>query len=155
MFEWSGLQATRKLYTDVDVNTKSGTEAGTITAYALDALYDRGQFFVKPGDPVYEGLIVGEHNKEGDIEVNVTRTKKLTNIRAAGKDDATMVKPPRLMSLEAALEKSTGKPLVENPLLRSGLALAGANRRNGGADDGILTALEASGLGNPSNQDAT
>ncbi len=89
------------------------TESGQITAYALDALYDRGVFFVQPQDPVFEGQIVGEHNKEDDIGVNVTRTKKLTNIRAAGKDDATLVRPMRKLSLEGALEYIQEGELVE------------------------------------------
>ncbi|MFN0058825.1 MAG: translational GTPase TypA [Planctomycetota bacterium] len=88
-------------------------ETGVATAYALDALYDRGVFFIQPQDRVYEGQVVGEHCKEDDIGVNVLRTKKLTNIRAAGKDDATMVKPPRILSLESALEYIQDDELVE------------------------------------------
>ena len=80
------------------------TEPGRVTAYALDALYDRGHFFVRPGDAIYEGQIVGEHIRDNDLDVNVVRTKKLTNVRASGKDDASTVRPPRVLSLEAALE---------------------------------------------------
>ena len=65
------------------------TQAGMVTAYALDSLYDRGFFFVKPGDQIYEGQIVGEHCKENDITANAAKTKQLTNIRSAGKDAAT------------------------------------------------------------------
>lgn len=89
------------------------TETGQVTAYALDALYDRGFFFVKPGNQIYEGQIVGEHCKDNDITVNVTRTKKLTNVRAAAKDDAAQVRPAREMSLEACLEYIQNDELVE------------------------------------------
>ncbi|MAE61704.1 MAG: translational GTPase TypA [Planctomycetaceae bacterium] len=89
------------------------TETGPVTAYALDALYDRGIFFVTPGDQVYAGQIVGEHCKDNDIDVNATRTKKHTNIRAAGKDAAAQVRPVRRMSLEACLEYIQDDELVE------------------------------------------
>jgi GTP-binding protein len=89
------------------------TEGGTVTAYALDALFDRGSFFVRPGDAVYEGQIVGEHCKDNDIPVNPTKAKNLTNIRAASKDDAARVKPARILSLEAALEYIQEDELVE------------------------------------------
>jgi len=89
------------------------TTTGQVTAYALDALYDRGIFFVEPGDNVYEGQVVGEHCKEKDIPVNVVRSKQLTNVRAAGKDDAARVRPARKMSLEAAMEYIQEDELVE------------------------------------------
>ena len=89
------------------------TDTGTVTAYALDALYDRGNFFVKPGDRVYEGQVVGEHCKDNDIPVNVTRAKQLTNMRASGKDDSSKVRPARTLSLEAALEYIQDGELVE------------------------------------------
>ena len=89
------------------------TNTGTVTAYALDALYDRGIFFVEPGEQVYEGQVVGEHCKEKDIPVNAVRTKQLTNIRAAGKDDAARIRPARKMSLEIALEYIQDDELVE------------------------------------------
>ncbi len=89
------------------------TESGQVTPYALDALYDRGFFFVKPSDQIYEGQIVGEHCKDNDIEVNVTRTKKLTNVRTSSKDDAARVRPAREMSLEACLEYIQDDELVE------------------------------------------
>jgi GTP-binding protein len=88
-------------------------EGGTVTAYALDALYERGFFFVKPGDEVYEGQIVGEHCKDNDIPVNATKTKHLTNMRAAGKDDAARIKPARIMALEVCLEYIQEDELVE------------------------------------------
>jgi GTP-binding protein len=86
---------------------------GQVTAYALDALYDRGLFFVEPGDSVYEGQVVGEHCKDNDIPVNVVKAKQLTNIRAAGKDDAAKVRPARKMSLEATLEYIQEDELAE------------------------------------------
>jgi len=89
------------------------TDTGTVTAYALDALYDRGIFFVSPGEVVYEGQVVGEHCKDNDIPVNVVRTKQLTNVRASGKDDAAKVRPARRMSLEATLEYIQQAELVE------------------------------------------
>jgi GTP-binding protein len=89
------------------------TETGIVTAYALDALYDRGIFFVEPGEMVYEGQVVGEHCKDNDIPVNPTRAKQLTNMRAAGKDDAARIRPARKMSLEATLEYIQDDELVE------------------------------------------
>ena len=89
------------------------THRGAVTAYALDALYDRGSFFVKPGDQVYEGQIVGKHCKEKDITANATKAKQLSNVRASGKDDAAKVRPMRQMSLEAALEYIQDDELVE------------------------------------------
>ncbi|TKJ35289.1 MAG: translational GTPase TypA [Planctomycetes bacterium B3_Pla] len=89
------------------------TTTGQVTAYALDALYDRGVFFVEPGEKVYEGQVVGEHCKEKDIPVNVAKGKQLTNVRAAGKDDAARVRPARKMSLELAMEYIQEDELVE------------------------------------------
>ncbi len=88
-------------------------ETGQATAYSLDALYDRGTFFIRPGDLVYEGQIVGEHCRAGDLVVNVVRGKKLTNIRASGKDDSAQVRPIRDMSLESCLEYIEEDELVE------------------------------------------
>ncbi|MBN1125025.1 MAG: translational GTPase TypA [Sedimentisphaerales bacterium] len=89
------------------------TTTGQVTAYALDSLYDRGFFFVEPGEQVYEGQVVGEHCKEDDIPVNATRAKQLTNVRASGKDEAARVRPARRMSLELALEYIQEDELVE------------------------------------------
>ncbi len=89
------------------------TNTGIVTAYALDALYDRGVFFVEPGELVYEGQVVGEHCKENDIPVNPVKAKQLTNMRASGKDDAARVKPARKMSLELAMEYIQSDELVE------------------------------------------
>ncbi len=79
-------------------------ESGNAFAYALDKLQDRGRFFIEPQTEVYEGQVVGEHNKEGDLVVNVTKSKKLTNVRASGSDDKAQLAPPVIFSLEEALE---------------------------------------------------
>ncbi len=89
------------------------SEMGQVTAYALDNLRDRGEFFVKPTDQVYEGQIVGEHCRENDIPVNVSRGKKLTNVRAASADKTVVLKPPREMTLEIALEFIEDDEMVE------------------------------------------
>jgi GTP-binding protein len=89
------------------------TATGQVTAYALDALYDRGIFFVEPGEKVYEGQVVGEHCKENDITVNAVKSKQLTNIRAAAKDDAAKVRTAGKMSLEATMEYIQEDELVE------------------------------------------
>ena len=89
------------------------TVTGQVTAYALDGLFDRGIFFVKPGEEVYEGQVVGEHCKDQDIVVNVVKPKQLTNVRSSGKDDAAKVRPARQMSLEASLEYIQDDELVE------------------------------------------
>lgn len=79
-------------------------ETGTAFAYALDKLQDRGRFFIYPQDEVYAGQVVGEHCKDGDLVVNVTKSKKLTNMRASGSDDKARIIPPVIFSLEEALE---------------------------------------------------
>ena len=79
-------------------------ESGNAYAYALDKLQDRGRFFIEPQTDVYEGQVVGESNKEGDLVVNVTKSKKLTNVRASGSDDKAQLAPPIVFSLEEALE---------------------------------------------------
>ena len=79
-------------------------ESGTAYAYAIDKLQDRGRFFIHPQDEVYAGQVVGENAKEGDIVVNVTKSKKLTNMRASGADDKARIIPPVIFSLEEALE---------------------------------------------------
>ena len=79
-------------------------ETGTAIAYSLDNLQDRGVFFIEPGEDVYEGQVIGENNRPGDLVVNVTKTKKLTNMRASGSDDKAQLAPPRRFTLEEALE---------------------------------------------------
>jgi GTP-binding protein len=89
------------------------TNAGQVTAYALDALYDRGTFFVEPGDTVYEGQVVGDHCKDNDIPVNAVKLKQMSNMRASGKDEAARVKAARIMSLELSMEYIQSDELVE------------------------------------------
>ncbi len=79
-------------------------ESGTAYAYAIDKLQDRGRFFIFPQDEIYAGQVVGENTKEGDMVVNVTKSKKLTNMRASGADDKARIIPPVVFSLEEALE---------------------------------------------------
>ena len=79
-------------------------ESGTAFAYAIDKLQDRGKFFIYPQDEVYAGQVVGEHVHENDLVVNVTKSKKLTNMRASGSDDKARIIPPVIFSLEEALE---------------------------------------------------
>ncbi|MEN8181974.1 MAG: translational GTPase TypA [Myxococcota bacterium] len=89
------------------------TEAGRTTAYALSSIQERATIFVGPGSSVYEGQVVGENRRSGDLNVNVCRAKKLSNMRAAGKDDATMVSPPRRLTIESALEWIEDDELLE------------------------------------------
>jgi GTP-binding protein len=86
------------------VGTLVAMETGTTIAYALDKLQDRGRFFVKPGDEIYKGQVVGENTRVGDIVVNLTKSKKLTNMRASGSDEKTKIAPPVIFSLEESME---------------------------------------------------
>ncbi len=86
---------------------------GKAVAYGLDGLQERSELFVSPGENIYEGMIVGENSRSGDMLVNPSKEKKLTNIRAAGSDDNVLLKPARRMSLEAALEYIEDDELVE------------------------------------------
>ena len=86
---------------------------GEIITYALGKLDDRGRMFVRPGDPVYEGMIVGMHNRDNDLVVNATRTKQLTNFRVSGKEDAIKITPPIELTLELAVEFIDDDELVE------------------------------------------
>jgi GTP-binding protein len=88
-------------------------ERGEAVAYALWNLQDRGVLFVGPGDPVYPGMIVGEHSRPNDLDVNPLKAKQLTNIRAAGKDDNVLLSPPVRLSLEQALAYIADDELVE------------------------------------------
>ena len=88
-------------------------ENGAATAYSLGALEDRGVMFIEPGTEVYEGMIVGEANKDADLAVNVVKGKNLTNTRSAGKDHTVVLKRPKQLSLEAALEFINNDELVE------------------------------------------
>jgi len=87
--------------------------SGRTVAFGLDSLQDRAEMFVAPGEDVYEGMIVGENSRPGDMVVNPTKEKKLTNIRAAGRDENVLLKPPRVLTLEAALEYIEEDELVE------------------------------------------
>lgn len=87
--------------------------AGRVVAYALDGLQERADMFVAPGDEVYEGMVVGENSRTGDMSVNPTKEKKLTNMRAAGSDPNILLRPPRILTLEAALEYIEEDELVE------------------------------------------
>ncbi|MDI3521808.1 MAG: GTP-binding protein, partial [Anaerophaga sp.] len=88
-------------------------ESGTAIAYALDKLQDRGRFFVYPQEEVYMGQVIGENSREGDLTVNITKTKKLTNMRASGSDEKAKLAPPIVFSLEEALEYIQGDEYVE------------------------------------------
>jgi GTP-binding protein len=88
-------------------------ETGTASAYAMFKLQERSQFFVNPGTKVYEGMVVGENSRNNDMRVNVTKTKQLTNFRAAGSDEAIRLEPPTLLTLEQAIEWITDDEFVE------------------------------------------
>jgi GTP-binding protein len=88
-------------------------ETGEAVAYALFNLQERGRLFVSPGEKLYEGMIIGIHSRDNDLVVNPIRTKKLTNIRAAGKDDAILLTPPIPLTLEYAVEFIAEDELVE------------------------------------------
>ncbi len=88
-------------------------DTGTAIAYAMDKLQDRGRFFVEPGEEVYAGQVVGEHTRERDLTINICKTKKLTNVRAAGSDEKAMLPPAVKFSLEEALEYIQEDELVE------------------------------------------
>jgi GTP-binding protein len=88
-------------------------EDGSAVAYALWKLQERGRMFVSPGDPLYEGMIIGIHSRDNDLVVNPSREKKLTNVRAAGKDEHIDLVPPIRLSLELAVEFIADDELVE------------------------------------------
>jgi len=88
-------------------------ETGTAAAYAIDKLQDRGRFFIFPGEEVYMGQVIGENTRYDDITVNVTKTKKLTNMRASGSDDKALLEPPVRFSLEEAMEYIASDEYIE------------------------------------------
>jgi GTP-binding protein len=101
---------------DIPRRTTGGLVAdreGRATGYAIDHLQPRGTFFVRPGDPVYEGQVVGEHVRENDLDVNITKEKRLTNMRASTADEGIRLAPARLMSLEQCLEWIRDDELLE------------------------------------------
>jgi len=88
-------------------------EPGVIVAFALANLAERATLFVSPGDPVYSGMLIGENSRPGDMDVNPTREKKLTNMRTKSTDENIQLEPPRELTLEAALEYIEGDELIE------------------------------------------
>src|SRR5690606_25933847 len=88
-------------------------ENGEAVAYALWKLQERGRMFVEPGEPLYEGMVIGLHSRDNDLVVNPVKTKQLTNIRAAGKDEAILLTPPIRHTLESAVEFIADDELVE------------------------------------------
>ncbi len=104
---WAGPLAGRKRGVMV------ADREGTVVAYALGNLQERAQMFVAPGDVVYEGMVAGESSRPGDMDVNVTKEKKLTNMRASGSDDNILLEPPREITLEYALEYIEEDELIE------------------------------------------
>ncbi|MBC7472958.1 MAG: translational GTPase TypA, partial [Candidatus Sericytochromatia bacterium] len=88
-------------------------ELGEAITYSLSNLDDRGIFFVNNGTPIYAGMVVGEHNKDTDLVVNLSKTKKQSNVRASGSDDAAKITPPRILTLEEALDWINNDELVE------------------------------------------
>ena len=104
---WAGPLAGRKRGVMV------ADREGTVVAYALGNLQERAQMFVSPGDMVYEGMIAGESARPGDMDVNVTKEKKLTNMRASGSDENILLEPPREITLEYALEYIEEDELIE------------------------------------------
>ncbi len=92
---------------DIEMRTNGSiiaSETGTAYAYSIDKLQDRGRFFIAPMEEVYMGQVIGEHTRSNDITVNVTKAKQLTNMRASGSDDKAVIVPPKIFSLEEALE---------------------------------------------------
>jgi GTP-binding protein len=87
--------------------------AGVATPYALFHLQPRGVFFITPGEKVYEGMIIGEHNRPNDTDVNAIKEKKLSNVRNHGKDDNVMLATPRILTIETAMEWIDADELVE------------------------------------------
>ncbi len=109
--------------------------SGKAIPFALFGLQDRSDLFVAPGDEIYEGMIVGENARDSDMVVNPCREKKLTNIRAAGSDENVILKPPRMLSLEAALEYIEDDELVEitpHTIRLRKIGLRESDRRRGG-----------------------
>lgn len=110
---FSGYEAWRGDFVTRLTGSLVADRAGNAVAYALYNLEPRGRLFVVPGDPVYEGMIIGEHNRDNDIDVNATKEKKLTNLRAAGKDENIILTPVRPMTLEHALNFLREDELLE------------------------------------------
>jgi GTP-binding protein len=105
--EWQGDIPTRP------TGSLIADRAGRTTGYALFNLQERGDMFVSPGTEVYEGMIVGENSRDSDLDVNIVKEKKLTNMRASSADEAIRLVPPRLLNLEQAIEFIREDELVE------------------------------------------
>jgi GTP-binding protein len=88
-------------------------ESGNAIPYSLNNLKERGTFFIEANSDVYEGQVIGENNRQGDLVVNITKTKKLTNMRASGSDDKVKIPPPVIFTLEEALEYIQADEYVE------------------------------------------
>ena len=88
-------------------------ETGTAIPFSLNNLQDRGKFFIPPNEDVYEGQVIGENSRAGDLNVNVTKAKKMSNMRSSGADDKVRIAPPIIFSLEEALEYIQGDEYVE------------------------------------------
>ena len=86
---------------------------GKVTAYACFNLQSRGTIFVKPGDDVYEGMVIGENSRDNDLVVNITREKQLTNVRASGSDESLILTPPTVLTLEQAIDFIQDDEFVE------------------------------------------
>jgi GTP-binding protein len=112
-FNFAGYQPYKG---DFPVRTRGALvsiENGRVTGFALDNLQDRGILFVGPGTEVYEGMIIGEHNRDNDLDVNPCKEKKLTNMRASGTDEMIQLQPPRAMTLEGCMEWINPDELIE------------------------------------------
>jgi GTP-binding protein len=88
-------------------------ETGTAIPYSIDKLQDRGRFFIDPNEQIYAGQVIGENTRQDDLVVNVTKTKKLTNMRSSGADDKTLVTPATKFSLEEAMEYIKSDEYIE------------------------------------------
>lgn len=112
-FSFAGYQPYKG---DIAMRTKGALvsmEGGQATAYALNVLQERGILFVKPGDQIYEGMIIGENSRDDDMDVNPCKLKKLTNMRASGSDELVKIEPPRIMNLETCMEWIMPDELIE------------------------------------------
>ena len=112
-FNFAGYQPYKG---EIPLRTKGALvsmEVGQTTGFALDNLQERGMLFVKPGEKVYEGMILGENSRDNDMDVNPCKGKKLTNMRASGSDDAIKLEPPRVMELESCMEWIAPDELIE------------------------------------------
>ena len=127
---------------DIEMRTNGSLvslETGEAVAYSMNKLLDRGRFFVEPGEEIYCGMVVGEHTRERDLNINICKTKKLTNVRAAGSDDKVVLPPAVKFSLEEALEYIQEDELVEitptHMRMRKIMLDPLARKRNSGSED--------------------